>query len=63
MFYYEPPCDDWVDRDKPRLISNTIEEICKNILEKGEHSRFSEIFDYMYLYVEDNIENFLPEQE
>jgi hypothetical protein len=58
----DPPVNDWFDRDKPKLIQNAIEEICESILKKGDSSKFPEIFDYLYLYVEDNIEKFLPDR-
>jgi hypothetical protein len=57
----EPPCDDWNDRDKPILINIKIQEICANIGKKGEKCSFPEIFDYLYEYIDNNIEKFLGE--
>jgi len=59
----EPRTNEWLDVRKPELIKASIEEICENIIRKGDRSRFPEIFDYIYLYVEDNIEKFLPEHD
>jgi len=61
--YLEPPCDDGLDRDKPAFIEFKIEEICESIAKKGKHSPFHEVFDYLYEYIEDNLEKFLPEQD
>lgn len=67
MFAYEPRlnpfCDIWEDDKKPKLIMEKIQEICENISEKGENSYFSDIFDLLYIHIEDNIHKFLPEAE
>ncbi len=57
----EPPIDDWNDRDKSKFIEMKIEEICHSIYRRGENGRFPEVFDYLYQYIEDNIEKFLGE--
>ena len=66
MFAYElpldPPCNDWEDDQKPRFINFVIEEMCRNILDKGRTGSFPDAFDYLYEYIEDNIEKYLPEQ-
>ncbi len=62
MFKYEPPCDDWEDRDKPMLINFKIQDICANIAKKGEKSSYPEIFDHLYEYIQDNIEKFLHQE-
>ncbi len=65
MFAYElpldPPCDKWEEYEKPMLIKNLIKEICGNIVKKGEDSRYADIYDNLYVYIEDNLEKFLHE--
>jgi hypothetical protein len=67
MFAYEPhlepPCNYWEEYKKPAMIEKKIIEISKNITEKGNNTFFSEIFDYMYEYIEDNLEKFLSHAE
>lgn len=58
----DPPLDVWKTYEKPMLIEQTILDICQDILKKGAKSRFSEFFDSLYQQVEENIEEFLPEQ-
>lgn len=64
MFLYDPPLNppinEWEDNQKPTLIKNTIEEICKDILFKGKRSSHAEIYDLLYEYIEDNIEKYIP---
>ena len=60
MFAYSRP-DEWEDYYKPKFIESTIQDICKNIYEKGELSSFNEVFDLLYEYIEDNLEKFLPD--
>ena len=60
--YGTPPVNDWEDDQKPRLIEFVIMDICRNIANKGNKTRFPEAFDCLYEYIEDNLEKFLPEQ-
>lgn len=57
----EPRFDLWNDRNKPKFIERKIEEICASIARKGQESQFPDVFDYLYEYIEDNIEKFLEE--
>lgn len=65
MFAYElpldPPCNFWEEYEKPTFIKNMIQEICDNILKKGEKTQFIQIFDLIYEHLDENIEKFLPE--
>lgn len=61
MFAYEiplnPPCNEWLEYKLPELCKNRIEEICHDILKKGERTQFSEIYDAIYERVESDIES------
>lgn len=65
MLAFDRYLDPYSDLPNPYLkkefIEDTLIEICKNIAQKGEKTRFSEIFDYLYEYIEDNLENFIEE--
>jgi hypothetical protein len=60
MFAYEPPldppCDEWTEYKLPELCKDRIEEICKNILKKGEDTYYARIYDALYELVEQDIE-------
>ena len=42
---------------------NKIEEICDNIAKKGERNQYSEVFDLLYEFIDDNLDKFLPEAD
>ena len=67
MFSYklplDPPCNVWEEYKKPAFILSKIQEICEKISQKGANCEFSTIFELIYEHVEDNIENFLSEDE
>ena len=53
MLNYElpssPPCD-----VNPLYIQSKIHQICLNILDKGEASRYDRIYDWLYNHIEQN---------
>lgn len=65
MFAYEPPldppCNYWEEYEKPAFIEGKIIEICENIAKKGTKTSFTDVFDFLYEHIEENIEKFLPE--
>lgn len=65
MFAYEPPidppCNYWEEYGKKLFIENKIREICAKVASKGENCEFSDIFNFLFEHIEDNIETFLPE--
>lgn len=67
MFAYEtatePHVDYWQEYGKAEFIEEKLQEICKNIAEKGTKTCFTELFDYLYEHIEDNIELYLPEAD
>ncbi len=66
MFALDPDYQDhFEDRElRLKLLKQlTIENICKDILRRGDNTVYQEILDYMHEYVEDNIEKFLPEKD
>lgn len=67
MFVYkeqvEPYLHYWEDYKKPKFIMNKIEEICDNIAKKGERNQYSEVFDLLYEFIDDNLDKFLPEAD
>lgn len=64
MYAIQPPLEPPVYEDRYALIKEmTIENICKDILRRGDRTLYQDIFDYILEYVEDNLEKFLPEQE
>jgi hypothetical protein len=59
--YAEPPFDEWEDKEKEIFIFEKVKEVCENIVKRGDKSNYPEAFDGLYLYIEQNIEKFLPE--
>lgn len=51
----------WLDHDKPEFIEETVKQVCDNIAYRGERTMYKEIFDMIYEYIEDNLNNFFPE--
>lgn len=60
MFAYElpldPPCDEWKEYILPERCKDRIEDICKDILKRGERTNFQAIYDAIYELVEADIE-------
>jgi hypothetical protein len=61
MFAYElplnPPCNEWVEYILPERCKNRVEEICQDILRKGENTKYNIIYDAIYELVEADIED------
>lgn len=61
MFAYEPPldplCDEWEEYRCPELCKSRIEDICQDILKRGETTRFNKIYDALYELVKEDIED------
>ncbi len=57
----EPPISfhqEW--QNKHRLIKEmSIQDICKDILRKGDRTLYQDVLDFLHEYIEDNIEKFL----
>ena len=51
----------WLDHDKPEFIEETVKQVCDNIAYKGENIIYSQIFDLLYEYIENNLNDFIPE--
>lgn len=60
MFTYEPPlnppCDRWHDYLRPQLCRDRMEDICKDILNKGSLTRYLDIYESIYQLVESQID-------
>jgi hypothetical protein len=60
MFAYElpldPPCNEWREYILPERCQRRIEEVCKDILKKGEGSFYKAIYAAIYELVEADIE-------
>lgn len=66
MFALDPDYEDPFEERELRhklLKQLTIENMCKDILRKGDKTIYQDILDYMHEYIEDNIEKFLPEHD
>jgi hypothetical protein len=59
----EPPVNRWEEEVKPRLIEAKIYEICSEICRKGSGGYFRKEFECLYNYIEDNLEEYLPEPD
>lgn len=51
----EPPYDTWREYTLPLLCRERIEEVCKDILKRGENTRYAKIYDAIVELVEDAI--------
>ncbi len=64
MLFYEPSldpfCDYWTTYGKNEFIMNKVPEICESIANQGSSSPFEEIFDLIYIHIEENINDFYP---
>lgn len=56
-----PPVDVWEEYEKPALITETILEFAKDVLKKGEHTEYNELYDYLYECIEENIQLYTKE--
>lgn len=52
-----PPCDEWKEYTLPELCQSRIEDICKDILKRGDRTRFQKIYDAIYELVEADVED------
>lgn len=61
MLAYEPtlspPLDEWKDYQLPTLCQLQVEQVCKDILNRGEKTIYSCIYDAIYELVEAQIED------
>lgn len=61
MFAYElplsPPYDEWKEYILPERCKDRIEDICKNILKRGDRTNFQTIYDAIYELVQADIED------
>ena len=53
----------WKGFLNPELMKNFVADICENIFKKGEETRFNDVYDLLYEYVQENIDNFLGEND
>lgn len=60
MFAYElpinPPCDVWEEYQLPELCKSRIQDLCEDILKRGERTRFNRIYDTLYQLIREEIE-------
>lgn len=52
----EPYCNEWEEYILPGMCKGRIEEVCANIMKKGDKTIFRRIYDAMYEIVQDDIE-------
>lgn len=52
----DPPCDDWREYTLPSLCENRIVDICKEIIAKGEDTRYQNIYDCIYELILPSVE-------
>lgn len=57
----EPPCDYWSCGGKSLFITKKIKDICKNISQFGESTPHMDIFDMLYIHIDENISEFFLE--
>lgn len=60
MFAYEPPlsppCNEWLEYILPERCKMRIEDVCKDILKRGENTNYQDIYTAIYELVEADIE-------
>jgi len=63
MFAYdyklEPDTDYWKDYKKEEFIHDMIMDVCKSIVERGIKTPYSDVYDKLYEYIEDQFHWFL----
>ena len=47
---------------KPKIVRQVIQDACENIAKKGESTFYSDIYDALVEYINDNIEKFIEER-
>ena len=61
MFAYElpinPPCDVWEEYQLPELCKSRIQDLCHDILKRGDRTNFHKIYDAIYELVQADIED------
>jgi hypothetical protein len=55
-FSFSPYYDEWKDYTLPKLCKERLAEVCKDIMSKGENSRFEYIYAAIYELVEADLE-------
>lgn len=59
MFAYElpldPPCNEWTEYILPKKCKIRIEDVCQDILKKGDKTQYSIVYDIIYELIEDEI--------
>lgn len=67
MFAYEPPLDPpsniWEEYDKPAFIMQVLQDICENILKRGEKTDHQDVLDLVYEHIEEHLDKYLPEAD
>lgn len=44
-----------------RMLEDKLQEVCQNIADKGLGSRFDDLVDMIYEYIDDNFDKFFDE--
>jgi hypothetical protein len=62
--YYniDPPCNEWKDYQKPMLIQQVILDFARDVMKKGDNTNYPELFQMLEEFIEDRIENYIPEE-
>lgn len=60
---FEPPVNRWEEEIKPKFIEAKIYEICSEICKRGSGGCFRKEFEFLYDYIEENLEEYLPEPD
>ena len=67
MFAYEPslspPEADRFDLARYYQIKLVIEDACKDILKRGENTRFQDILDLLHEHINENTLKYIPEAD
>lgn len=61
MFSLEPPLEpiynEWNDCTLPKLCKFRIEDVCNDIIKKGDNTIYQEIYNIVYQIVESEVED------
>jgi len=52
----EPSCDEWKEHELPKRCVEMIDDVCADIMRKGEKTKYQAIYNAIYEIVEAEIE-------
>jgi hypothetical protein len=56
------PLDHYESFVRPRLVREVIQDACNNILKRGNETHYSEIYERLFEYINDNLDYYIPEE-